>query len=123
MTDHINRLAGHGRHTLPGRFVTASERPIKLPLDVLPALFAVLAFEVVCHGEVSVDFDAVHTLYGRTQEAEKAGMAVTRFCSLVERRGVNRHAGGPDFGMCRAANVPSPSVLDATGPSPSVLNR
>ena len=61
-------------------------------LDVLPALFAVLAFEVACHGEVSVDFDAVHTLYGRTQEAEKAGMAVTRFCSLVERRGVNRHA-------------------------------
>ena len=90
-------------------------------LDVLPALFAVLAFEVVCHGEVSVDFDAVHTLYGRTQEAEKAGMAVTSFCSLVERRGHSRVAS--DFGMCRAANVPSPSVLDATGPSPSVLNR
>ena len=31
LTDHIDILAGHDRHTLPGRFVAASERQLKLP--------------------------------------------------------------------------------------------
>ena len=45
-TGRVDRLAGHDRHTLPGRFVVASEHPTSYLLSVLLALHVVLLVEV-----------------------------------------------------------------------------